>query len=165
MALKQYGRGPGVDRVRVRGIDFEDIRELIRTKPDQITKEIENGLREIGAQAVRDMRERIETDVTKTGLEAARRGYRPSGGRVRGAAEAKASGRPRIAGRSMRDSVDQEVKVNRRSISLRFGWLTGRPGYAFFQEYGTSNGVPAMHALTDAKLNASVKLDILLRRI
>jgi hypothetical protein len=164
MALKQYGRGPGVDRVRVRGLDFEDIRELIRTKPDQITTEVEDGLREIGADAVRDMRERIEKSTTKTGKEAARLGHRPNAGRVRGAAEAKGS-RPRIGGKSMRDSVDQEVKVNRRSISLRFGWLNGRPGYAFFQEYGTSNGVPAMHALTDAKANADVKLKILLRRL
>lgn len=154
-----------VNRIRVTGLEFDDIRKLIRTKPDQITKDVEEGLREIGAQGVRDIRERIEEASTKTGAEAKARGDRSTSGRIRGAEEARNSGRPRVAGKSMRDHVDQEVKVNKRSISLRFGWINGRPGYAFFQEYGTSNGVPAMHALTDAKLKADIEIKLLLRKL
>ncbi len=65
----------------------------------------------------------------------------------------------------MYDSVNYKVSVNAKSVSLRFGWITGRPGYAFFQEYGTSNGVPAMHALTDAKVKASVEIKNLLNKV
>lgn len=147
-----------VSRVRVTGPDFNQIRELVRTRPDQVTSEIAEELREIGADAVREMRRTIENSTTKTGAAAQADGKRSTAGRVRGRDEAAASSRPRVGGKSMRDSVDQEVRVNRRSISLRFGWLNGRPGYAFFQEYGTSNGVPAMHALTNARLNADTKI-------
>jgi len=162
--MKEYGRGPGVSRVRVHGVDFEDMRELIRTKPDKVTAEVEAVLQTIGADAVRDMRETIKDAETRTGRRQQARGKRSTAGRIRGAGEVTAS-RPRYGGKSMLDSVDQKVRVNRRSISLRFGWINGRPGYAFFQEYGTSNGVPAMHALTDAKLLADIKLKILLRNL
>lgn len=160
--MKEYGRGPGVSRVRVHGVDFEDIRELIRTKPEQVTKEVEAILQTIGADAVRDMRETVDAAETRTGRKALAEGKRSTAGRVRGANEVTTS-RPRYGGKSMLDSIDQKVRVNRRSISLRFGWINGRPGYAFFQEYGTSNGVPAMHALTDAKLLADIKLRTMLR--
>jgi hypothetical protein len=158
--MKQYGPNSGVNRVKVTGLDLETIRQRILTAPDQITQEVAEELKQIGAQAVRDMRERVEQSVTVTGQKAQAAGKRSTAGRVRGRAEAATSGRPRTAsgGRSMRDAIDQEVRINKRSVSLRFGWITGRPGYAFFQEYGTSNGVPAMHALTDASVKAHVEL-------
>lgn len=165
--MKQYGPNSGVNRVKVTGLDFETIRQRIVSAPDEITVQLAEQLRIIGADAVRDMRQTIENSVTKTGQAALSEGKRSTAGRVRGKQEAATSGRPRTAsgGRSMKDAVDQEVKVNRRSISLRFGWITGRPGYAFFQEYGTSNGVPAMHALTDASLKANIELKKVLRKV
>lgn len=165
--MKQYGPNSGVNRVKVTGLDFETIRQRILTAPDEITTQIAEQLRQIGATAVRDMRDTIEKSVTPTGSKAMAEGKRSTAGRVRGRTEAAQSNRPRTAsgGRSMKDAVDQQVKVNKRSISLRFGWITGRPGYAFFQEYGTSNGVPAMHALTDASLKANIELKKVLRRV
>ena len=151
-----------VNRVRVTGMDLDDLRAYILTKPDQVTAEIADQLQEVGAEAVRDMRDTIENSTTKTGAQAMRSGQRGTAGRVRGRDEAATSGRPRVGGKSMRDRVDFNVKVNKRSISLRFGWLDGRPGYAFFQEYGTKNGVKAMHAFTNARANAEVKIKAIL---
>lgn len=146
-------------RVKVTGLDFGDIRELINKKPEQIKGVAADVLREIGADAVRGMRQTIETASTKTGQAQGREG------RVRDKGDPSMKYRPRIGGKSMRDSVDYEVRQNQKSVSLRFGWLTGRPGYAFFQEYGTKNGVPAMHALTDARTKALAELQSRLKVI
>lgn len=156
--MKRYGPSSGVTRVKVSGPDFGEIRELVRTAPDRATQDIADRLRPIAADAVREMRTTIEQAVTKTGAAAQAKGLRSTAGRVRSREEASRSNRPRVAGKSMRDSVDQVVRVNKRTVSMRFGWLNGRPGYAFFQEYGTGNGVPAMHALTNARLNADTKV-------
>jgi hypothetical protein len=163
--LKQYGKFGGVDRVYVTGMDFEQMRELIRTKPDQVTDQAAEALRIIAADGVRNMRQTIQGAVTKTGETQMRLGYRATPGRVRGRGEPSLRYRPRIAGRSMLDSVDQEVKVNKRSVSMRFGWLSGRPGYAYFQEFGTSNGVEGMHALRDAKVQAELDLMKAMRKL
>lgn len=158
--MTKYGFNGGVDRVRVTGLDLETVRQRILSGPDDVTAQAAEVMRQIGAQAVRDIRNTIENSPTKTGYRQAARGLRGGPGRERGKSEAAASNRPRTAsgGRSMKDAVDQEVKINKRSVSLGFGWITGRPGYAFFQEYGTSNGVPAMRALTNASQKAHVEL-------
>ena len=156
-----YGPNGGVNRVRVTGLDFGEIRELINKKPEQIVGDAATVLREIGADAVRDMRDTITNEDGVTKIQ--QRGERV--GRVRPQGDSSFKSRPRVAGRSMRDSVDYQVRVNKNSVSLRFGWLNGRPGYAFFQEYGTSNGVPAMHALTDAKAKAASELQTRLKRL
>lgn len=160
-----YGKGGGVTRIKVTGADFDEIRARILSAPDQVTQEIASAFEAVGAQAVEDMKQRIQDATTKTGQEQKRLGHRPTAGRVRGSSENSLKSRPRVAGRSMIDSVTYKVSTNRRSVSLRFGWLSGRPGYAFFQEYGTSNGVPAMHALTDARAKADIEIMRILRRI
>ncbi len=52
---KTYGANGGVTRVKVTGLDFDEIRDLIRTKPDQVTQQIANGLDQIGQDAVADI--------------------------------------------------------------------------------------------------------------
>ena len=151
MALQDSGSS----RVKVTGLDFNQIRDLINLKPEQIAGDVEELLREVGADAVRDMRTTIQSAAAATAT--GRANGRPTG-RVRNRGEASLRYRPRIAGRSMLDSVDYEIRRNKNSTTLRFGWITGRPGYAFFQEYGTNNGVQGMHALTDAKAHADVKI-------
>jgi len=148
--MKQYGPNGGVNRIKVTGKDFETMRVLIQSKPNQISVKVREGLRLIAAQGVRDMRETVKNSTTKTGLARAARGEGQAG---------------RIVTGKMLNVIDQEIRTNKNRITMRFGWLNGRPGYSFFQEYGTSNGVPAMHALTDAKLKASIEVDQLLRNI
>jgi hypothetical protein len=149
------------NRVSVKGLDFMEIRELVNKKPGQIIGDATTILRTIGAGAVRDMRDTITNEDGVTKIQ--QRGERK--GRVRPQGDSTFASRPRVGGKSMRDSVDYQVRVNKSSVSLRFGWINGRPGYAFFQEYGTSNGVPAMHALTDAKAKATSELQNHLRRL
>lgn len=143
--MKQYGPNNGVNVVRVTGMDFDQMRAFFASAPTVIGDQVEDGLREIAADGVRNMRDRIETASTKTGLAQGRTG--------------------RVVTGKMRDSVDQQVRRNKNNVSMRFGWLNGRPGYAFFQEYGTSNGIPAMHALTDAQLEADIKVTQLLKKV
>jgi hypothetical protein len=113
------------------------------SKPGQVTQDVAEALREIAGQGVRDMRQSVITSTTKTGRARAALGQGEPG---------------RIVTGKMLNSIDQKITVNKNSVTMNFGWLNGRPGYAFFQEYGTSNGVPAMHALTDAQVKARIEL-------
>ena len=153
------------NRVRVYGLDLEGVRALVRSAPDEVAKNIAPELEKIGAQAVLDIRDRIVNSPTKTGFRAVAKGLRSDPGRIRGAAELAKTNRPRIGGKSMYDSVDSKVRINKKSVSLRFGWLDGKPGYAFFQENGTSNGVVGMGALTDARLKAEGEIQQVIRNV
>jgi hypothetical protein len=152
-------------RVRVYGLDLEGVRALVRSAPDGVANNIAPELEKIGQQGVQDIQDRIINSPTKTGIKAVAKGLRSDPGRIRGAEELKNTNRPRIGGKSMYDSVDSKVQINKRSVSLRFGWLDGKPGYSFFQEHGTSNGVPAMHALTDAKAKAEGEIQQVIRNV
>lgn len=57
-----------------------------------------------------------------------------------------------VTGEMMR-GVTSNAGGNRGAIKqpngkylFKFGWLDGKPGYAVFQEWGTSNGIKAMNA-------------------
>lgn len=143
--MKQYGPNNGVNKVVVTGMDFDQMRQFFASAPGVVGDKVEEELRGIAANGVRNMRERIETASTKTGLADGRTG--------------------RVVTGKMRDSVDQQIRRNGNNVSMRFGWINGRPGYAFFQEYGTSNGIPAMHALTDAQLEADIELQQFLKNV
>ena len=143
--MKQYGPNNGVNKVVVTGMDFDQMRQFLATAPGVIGDKVEEELRLIAADGVRNMRDRIATASTKTGMAEGRTG--------------------RVVTGKMRDSVDQQIRRNKNNVSMRFGWLNGRPGYAFFQEYGTSNGIPAMHALTDAQLEADIAIDRFLKKV
>jgi len=133
--MKQYGPNGGVNRIKVTGPDFDLIRARILSKPDQVTDEIAEAFDEVGREAVTEMQERI------TSLD-------------------------RIDTKVMYDSVDYIARKNKRSVSLRFGWIKGTPGYAAFQEYGVSNRTyEPMHALTDARLSADIKIASILRKL
>lgn len=133
-------------RVRTSGASFDDIRTMIRSKPGEVAEELAEEIRVLNVEAIRIMREIIERSSTKTGLALGRQG------RIRSLGEASLQSRPRVAGKSMRDHVTQVIRRNSNNISSSFGWVHGYPGYAQFQELGTSNGVPAMNALTEAAL-------------
>lgn len=141
--MKQYGPNSGVNRIKVTGPDFDTIRERILSAPDVIADQVLAVFDEVGSEAVDEMKDTITNASTKTG--AAR-------------VAAGGNGPGRIDTGKMIDAVSYIARKNARRVSLRFGWLYGRPGYAFFQEYGTSNGVPAMHALTNARVHADIKI-------
>jgi len=55
----------------------------------------------------------------------------------------------RVLTGEMRDNFKASVVSiqARTKYSVTLGWLDGRPGYAIFQELGTSNGIKAMGAV------------------
>jgi len=60
----------------------------------------------------------------------------------------------------MRKGVWARVsKVSDGKYRAEVGWLTGRPGYAIFQEHGTRNGIVAMNALQAASDYVSEQMD------
>jgi len=151
---KKYFKG-GVDRYRVTGADFGDFRRFLNGRPGVISDRVANRFENVGSQAVEVMRETIEKSETKTGRAAQAAGKRTTAGRIRGTVERRG------AGKSMYDSVTFQVRKNipkaegsraKNNITLRVGWLNGTPGYAFFQEFGTSNGVQGMNSLGEVDL-------------
>lgn len=149
-----------VSRYRTTGSDFKTLRALIYSRPGVIAEKVANELENIGAFAVDTMQDTIERSTTKTGAAQQAKGLRSTAGRIRGDAERKADKRG-PNGKSMIDSVSYKVNRNIRTsttsraknnLSLRYGWLNGTPGYVWFQEHGTSNGVKGMNALGEADL-------------
>lgn len=145
---KKYFKG-GVSRDRVSGLDFKDFRQFLTTQPGVISDRVADKLEVVGEQGVELMRDVINKSVTPTGSAAQAAGLRTTAGRVRGPAERKAAG---ASGKSMYEAVTYRVNRNTNNITLAIGWLSGRPGYAFFQEYGTSNGVQGMDSLGEVSL-------------
>jgi hypothetical protein len=148
-----------VNRYRTTGPDLKDIRHFFNSRPGVIANKVANELENIGSFAVDTIKDVIERSVTPTGARAEAAGLRSTAGRVRGEAERKADHRQ--GGKSMIDSVSYKVNRNipktpksraKNNITLRYGWLSGTPGYAWFQENGTSNGVKGMGALAEADL-------------
>jgi len=136
-----------INRIRVTGIDLETMRERILSKPDEVTDEIYGKLNNVGDEAVVEMKDIITNSPTPTGVARAAAG---------------GNGPGRIDTGEMINRVEQITRKNKRSVSLRFGWLYGRPGYSFFQEYGTKF-IEGMHALTDARSHADIKVAQILR--
>lgn len=70
---------------------------------------------------------------------------------------AKSGKRGRIETGDMLQSVDSRVVGGGDNIVGAFGWLDQNPDYALYQEFGTSNGIEPMLALTDAFEDAQVE--------
>lgn len=44
-------------------------------------------------------------------------------------------------------TTDGGRRTSANRYDFKIGWITGEPGYSIFQEYGTKNGVKAMHTM------------------
>lgn len=109
----------------------------ITRAPEEIfVKNYYQAVLKIVFQARQLMRQIIRESTTPTGAERAAKGKGESG---------------RIDTAKMIDAVWARVsKPSKDKYRAEVGWLTGRPGYAIFQEYGTRNGIKGMGALQQA---------------
>lgn len=137
-STKTYLNDNGVNSIRVKGVGFEDIRAWLLRLPDTVTEQSANRLEVIGVEAVESIRNTIDTANTATGQAEGRQGRNKTF--------------------EMRRKVTFQVRRNKRSTSLRVGWLDGRPGYAWFQEHGTSNGIEGMKSIEKAQYETEDKL-------
>lgn len=119
------------------------VRANIETLPDELfVKYYYQKLAGIGARSANRMRRTILASTTRTGERRVKKGTGIAG---------RVSGKTPAGQKSMYDSIGWHItKHGKNHYTLQVGWLDGTPGYAIFQEQGTSNGVAAMHALRDA---------------
>jgi hypothetical protein len=148
-----------VSRYRTGGSNLKDIREFFNSRPGVISNRVANELENIGSFAVETIKDVIDRSVTPTGAKAMAAGERSTAGRVRGAGERAADHRQ--GGKSMIDSVSYKVNRNipktptsrsKNNLTLRYGWLSGTPGYVWWQENGSASGIKGMGALAEADL-------------
>lgn len=108
---------------------------VARLPNEILVKHYYREVQRIAFQARRIMLQVIDESVTEKGLKRQQRGGKP--------------GREDTG--NMRKLVWARVfKAQNGALVAQVGWLTGRPGYAIFQEYGTRGGIVAMGALQKA---------------
>lgn len=114
-------------RVKTEAAQFQAVRSKIMGWPEHVTQTVYEPLvKQIAANAVELIKYIILTAPNKT----------------------KEPGRY-DTGR-MYDAVKFRFRPRTKGFSVFVGWIDGRPGYAIFQELGTSNGVKAMNAIGQA---------------
>lgn len=124
-------------RIKTEGTSFDAIRTIIRAWPDTVFDDTyAPALEKIAESGVEFMRFVILDSATETGI--ARAG---AGG----------NGPGRVDTGTMFDSVTSKINANKGHFAALVGWLNGTPGYAIFQELGTSHGIEGMGALIQAR--------------
>jgi hypothetical protein len=124
-------------RIKTEKPAFDAVRALIRAWPEHVADEIYFPALEQIAKNGRDyIRYIILESTTATGEARA-----AAGGGVPG----------RVDTGTMFDAVSYRIYKGNTSFSASVGWTQGTPGYAIFQELGTSRGIEGMNAIITAR--------------
>lgn len=94
--------------------------------------------------------------IHETAQDAAEQGENITKHHIETRGTAKSGKRGRVETGDMRDSVTGRYKaLDENNAEARWGWLSGTPGYAWFQELGFTHrggtAVEGMYSLTDSR--------------
>lgn len=124
-------------RIKTERSKFNSVRSIIKTYPEDVAQEVYYpALRQIAENGKDYMRYIILASDTATGRKRAAQG---------------GNGPGRVDTGKLYDGVRARTNINKDSFSAIVGWLDGKPGYAIFQELGTTNGVKGMEAIAQTQ--------------